>query len=48
MEREELLGVISRHIRLIEPLGYLDMVMLEKNNLQIAGLIDQWLRENVK
>ena len=36
MEREELLGVISCHIRLIEPVGYLDMVRLEKNARLIA------------
>src|SRR5262249_22930950 len=36
IERDELLEVPSCHIRLIEPLGYLDMVMLEKNAWLIA------------
>jgi UDP-GlcNAc3NAcA epimerase len=36
IEREKLLRTISRDICLIEPLGYLDMVMLEKNARLIA------------
>jgi UDP-GlcNAc3NAcA epimerase len=31
LEQEGLLGEASRHVCLIEPVGYLDMVMLEKN-----------------
>jgi pimeloyl-ACP methyl ester carboxylesterase len=43
-------GVKTEYIRLQDRgiFGNGHMVMLEKNNLQIAGLIDQWLRENVK
>lgn len=31
LEREQMLKEVSRRIRLIEPVGYLDMIMLEKN-----------------
>jgi hypothetical protein len=43
-------GVKAEYIRLQDRgiFGNGHMVMLEKNNLQIAGLINQWLRENVK
>jgi hypothetical protein len=43
-------GVKTEYIRLQDRgiFGNGHMVMLEKNNLQIAGLIDQWLRENVR
>jgi pimeloyl-ACP methyl ester carboxylesterase len=43
-------GMKTEYIRLQDRgiFGNGHMVMLEKNNLQIAGLIDQWLRENVK
>ena len=44
------IGVKTEYIRLQDRgiFGNGHMVILEKNNLQIAGLIDQWLRENVK
>jgi UDP-GlcNAc3NAcA epimerase len=35
LEREELLRKVSRYIHLIEPVGYLHMLMLEKNALLI-------------
>src|SRR5207253_4695438 len=36
MQREGILEDASRHLRLIEPVGYLDMVTLEKNARLIA------------
>jgi UDP-GlcNAc3NAcA epimerase len=36
LAREGLLEKVSRHIRLIEPVGYLDMIMLEKNSRLVA------------
>ncbi|MHB8182985.1 MAG: non-hydrolyzing UDP-N-acetylglucosamine 2-epimerase [Candidatus Desulforudaceae bacterium] len=36
LAREGMLAETSRHLRLIEPVGYLDMVLLEKNALLIA------------
>lgn len=36
LEREEIFTKASRHLQLIEPVGYLDMVMLEKNARLIA------------
>ena len=36
LEREDMFHEVSRHIRLIKPVGYLDMVLLEKNARLIA------------
>lgn len=36
LDRERLLEIVSQYILLIEPVGYLDMVMLEKNARLIA------------
>jgi UDP-GlcNAc3NAcA epimerase len=36
LEREGMLGPVSQRIHLLEPVGYLDMVMLEKNARLIA------------
>lgn len=36
LKREGLLGKICRHVHVIEPVGYLDMVMLEKHSRLIA------------
>jgi UDP-GlcNAc3NAcA epimerase len=36
LEREDMFHEVSRHIRLMEPVGYLDMVLLEKNARLIA------------
>ena len=36
LEREGLLEKVQQHIRLLKPVGYLDMVMLEKNSCLIA------------
>jgi len=36
LEREGLLNEVAQHVRFIEPVGYLDMIMLEKNARLIA------------
>jgi len=36
LKQQGLLGKVSQHVCMVEPVGYLDMVMLEKHSLLIA------------